>query len=376
MKRFAFALFVCLGLVTPSFVHNTFAAEAEASEAETAKPLADQLKEQPDDKSMYDKYMLTNLGEVRSLLGTDLDAAEKQLAEMKALIESLEPKTDAGKQIVERAKRAIQLYGRQVEIGRAKLDDLIAKLEENPDDTDSISIYHSKLMSLASPLTRTEPDKAEELLNAAKKLLASMKEKTQEDATKKAIEGIERSFGRLEQGIATGKKLVALVGADAAPLEVEAWVNGEPLTDSDLKGKVVLLDFWSIWCGPCIATFPHLREWHEKYAEKGLVIIGLTRYYGYTWDDEAGRPKRAANREDVTPEQEQEMLVKFAENHNLHHRFAIQKGSALSEYYAVSGIPHVVVIDREGKIRLFRIGSGEKNAKDVAEMIEKLIADA
>ena len=148
MKRFAFALFVCLGLVTPSFVHNTFAAEAEASEAETAKPLADLLKEQPDDKSMYDKYMLTNLGEVRSLLGTDLDAAEKQLAEMKALIESLEPKTDAGKQIVERAKRAIQLYGRQVEIGRAKLDDLIAKLEENPDDTDSISMYHSKLMSL------------------------------------------------------------------------------------------------------------------------------------------------------------------------------------------------------------------------------------
>ena len=69
------------------------------------------------------------------------------------------------------------------------------------------------------------------------------------------------------------------------------------------------------------------------------------------------------------------MLSKFAEENNLHHRFAIQKGSELSEYYAVSGIPHVVVIDREGKIQLIRIGSGEKNANDISEMLAKLIGD-
>jgi peroxiredoxin len=67
-------------------------------------------------------------------------------------------------------------------------------------------------------------------------------------------------------------------------------------------------------------------------------------------------------------------LVKFAESHNLHHRFAIQKDKSLAEYYAVSGIPHVVVIDRAGKIRLIRVGSGDKNAKDIGEMLEKLIA--
>jgi len=58
----------------------------------------------------------------------------------------------------------------------------------------------------------------------------------------------------------------------------------------------------------------------------------------------------------------------------LHHRFAIQKDKALAEYYAVSGIPHVVLIDREGKIRLIRVGSGDKNAKDIGEMLEKLVA--
>lgn len=374
MKRLTLALIVTLGLGIPNFVRAAETAEPKTPAAEVAKPLADQLKEKPDDKSLFDKYMIKNLGEVRLLLGTDPDKAEKQLADMGKLIESLKPETDAGKNLVQRAKQVIQYYGTQVELGRVTLEDLAAKLKENPDDTKSISMYGSKLRAEVSPLTRTEPDKAEKILNDAKALLNATKEKSQQDATKKAIEGIERGFARLEQSIETGKKLAALVGADAAPLEVEAWVNGEPLTDADLKGKVVLLDFWSVWCGPCISTFPHLREWHEKYADKGLVMIGLTRYYNYTWDEQAGRAKRASGGEKVTPEKEQEMLAKFAEHNNLHHRFAIQKGRAMSDYYAVTGIPHVVVIDREGKIRLFRVGSGEKNAKDIADMIEKLIA--
>ena len=97
---------------------------------------------------------------------------------------------------------------------------------------------------------------------------------------------------RLGSSIERAKRLAALVGKDATPLEAEAWVNGTPLADADLKGKVVLLDFWAVWCGPCIATFPHLREWQEKYADKGLVIVGLTDYYNFTWDEAAGRPTR------------------------------------------------------------------------------------
>lgn len=374
MKRVTFALIAALGLAIPNSVEAAETAEPKTPAAEAAKPLTDQLKEKPDDKPLFDKYMIENLGKAGSLIATDPDEAEKHLTEMKDFIESLKPETDAGKNLVQRAKQVVQYYGTQVELGRVTLEELAAKLTENPDDMKSVSMYGSKLRATVSPLTRTEPDKAEKILNDAKELLATTKEKTQQDATKKAIEGIERSFARLEQSIEAGKKLAALVGADAAPLEVEAWVNGDPLTDADLKGKVVLLDFWSVWCGPCIATFPHLREWNEKYADKGLIIIGLTSYYNYTWDETAGRAKRAPRGEKVPPEQEQEMLTKFAEHHNLHHRFAIQNGRAMSEYYAVSGIPHVVLIDREGKIQLFRIGSGEKNAKDIAEMIEKLIA--
>ena len=165
---------------------------------------------------------------------------------------------------------------------------------------------------------------------------------------------------------------MALVGQPAFPLETNAWVNGDPLTDEDLKGKVVLLDFWAVWCGPCIACFPHLRDWHEKYADRGLVIIGLTKYYNYGWDAAANRGTKT---EGLTPEDEQAALVKFAEHHQLKHRLAyMPEGATLSERYGVSGIPQMVLIDREGKVRMIRVGSGEANAHDLETLIEELLA--
>lgn len=56
---------------------------------------------------------------------------------------------------------------------------------------------------------------------------------------------------------------------------INTWLNSEPLTVKQLEGKVVLLDFWAYSCVNCVRTLPHLREWHEKYHDKGLVIIGL-----------------------------------------------------------------------------------------------------
>ncbi len=56
---------------------------------------------------------------------------------------------------------------------------------------------------------------------------------------------------------------------------IDAWINSEPLTIEELRGKVVLVDFWTYSCVNCIRTFPALRQWHAKYADDGLVIIGV-----------------------------------------------------------------------------------------------------
>ena len=142
-----------------------------------------------------------------------------------------------------------------------------------------------------------------------KAFLDGLRAKVKDEAAKKSLDSADQMLTRLGSSIERAKRLAALVGKDATPLEAEAWVNGTPLADADLKGKVVLLDFWAVWCGPCIATFPHLREWQEKYADKGLVIVGLTDYYNFTWDEAAGRPTRAQGEEKVASEKEREMLV-------------------------------------------------------------------
>jgi len=56
---------------------------------------------------------------------------------------------------------------------------------------------------------------------------------------------------------------------------ITQWFNSSPLTKESLKGKVVLVDFWTYTCINCIRTLPHLKEWYRKYKDKGLVIIGV-----------------------------------------------------------------------------------------------------
>lgn len=353
---------------------NPLVADEPESSSQASKPsLQEKLKENPNDRDALNAYMSQNLRSVVESINSDPQRAERRLAEMKEFLESLEPDEAESKQLLARARSFVNAYQRRLRMKQTSFEELREQLEQNPDNVQAISTYVSKLAQELSPIARSEPEKAEKRLEAAEQFLNSVKEQAEDESTKKLIERNKQTFAQLQRRIEAGKKLTALIGEDAAPLEVEAWVNGSPLTETDLKGKVVLLDFWAVWCGPCIATFPHLREWHEKYSDKGLVMIGITRYYNYKWDDEAGRATRAQG--EVSPEQEQKMLEKFAEHHNLQHRFAIQEDRKMSEYYGVTGIPHVVVIDREGKVRMMRVGSGESNAKDIEQMLEKLLGE-
>jgi len=70
------------------------------------------------------------------------------------------------------------------------------------------------------------------------------------------------------QGAQVGFSVPEIVG-------ISNWINTEPFTFEDLQGKVVLVDFWTYTCVNCIRTLPFIKEWHEKYADAGLVIVGL-----------------------------------------------------------------------------------------------------
>ena len=56
---------------------------------------------------------------------------------------------------------------------------------------------------------------------------------------------------------------------------ISGWINTSPLDDTDLKGKVVLVDFWTYSCINCIRTIPHLNKWYEKYNDNGFIVLGV-----------------------------------------------------------------------------------------------------
>jgi thiol-disulfide isomerase/thioredoxin len=78
------------------------------------------------------------------------------------------------------------------------------------------------------------------------------------------------------QSETSGRQVGGSVG-DVAPdfVGITNWINSGPLSITDLRGKVVLVDFWTYSCVNCIRTFPFLRDWYSRYADDGLVIVGL-----------------------------------------------------------------------------------------------------
>ncbi len=71
-------------------------------------------------------------------------------------------------------------------------------------------------------------------------------------------------------------RVAALTGGPAPELsQIKGWKNGGPVRLADLRGSVVILDFWGYWCGPCVLGMPKLMEWHQKYKDRGLVIIAV-----------------------------------------------------------------------------------------------------
>jgi RNA polymerase sigma factor (sigma-70 family) len=169
----------------------------------------------------------------------------------------------------------------------------------------------------------------------------------------------------------TASKLLTLVGEPAPEFEgVTGW-SGKPVKLADLKGKFVLLEFWGYWCGPCVGAMPVLIELHERFADKGLAIVGVHMDGGGDVDTAAKLEEKIAG-----------FRKKLWKGKDLPFPSALVSGKSEGEgaartwknvvgQYGVHSFPTTILIDREGKV------VGRFHARDIkhaAEQVEKLLA--
>jgi thiol-disulfide isomerase/thioredoxin len=147
-------------------------------------------------------------------------------------------------------------------------------------------------------------------------------------------------LGTIELQPTAESSVLKLAGQIAPELQVAEWVKGEPVTLAELRGKVVLLDFWAVWCAPCRRALPGLASIHEKYAKEGLVIIAVHD----ASETRASLPDKSRGRVDLSA-----LPFRIAMDSPVEGGPAAGTGRTI-DAYDVTGFPTTVLINKQGQV--------------------------
>ena len=146
-------------------------------------------------------------------------------------------------------------------------------------------------------------------------------------------------------------------GIAEGPIEL---LDGTVTKASDHKGKVVLLNLWGIWCGPCRDEMPHLAQLQAAYGEKGFEVIGLNI------GDRDGGPEDFA------------AIKAFGEQMKLNYTLGRIGGSTISQFYKLTrqqAVPQTVLVDRDGHLRGVFVGGGAKVIGSMTQTVDRVMSE-
>lgn len=138
----------------------------------------------------------------------------------------------------------------------------------------------------------------------------------------------------------------AIVGKPAPELNF-TWSSQEGLKSlSGLKGKVVVLDFWATWCGPCVASFPQMRELTAHYAKSDVAILGVTSLQGRVVGMDSSPIDTNGN-----PKKEYSLMADYIRAKSIDWTIAFSEEPVFNPAYGITGIPHMAIVAPDGTIR-------------------------
>lgn len=131
----------------------------------------------------------------------------------------------------------------------------------------------------------------------------------------------------------------AAVGMRAPEITNDVWLNSSPLRLADLKDKVVMVEFWTFGCYNCRNVEPYVKEWHRKYMDQGLVVIGV-------------------HSPEFRYEQDIEKVKEYVSKHDIRYAVPIDNDFSAWNRFGNRYWPAMYLIDKRGVIRYVRIGEG------------------
>lgn len=158
-----------------------------------------------------------------------------------------------------------------------------------------------------------------------------------------AIQVSNRFQGMTGAGLETGT---------VAPDFILKNLNGDDVQLSQFRGKVVLIDFWAVFCKPCVIVLPKIQEIHKKYNDEELVVLM------------------------INVSEDKNKIQKFIEENGYTFQVLLGSGNMnVQKNYGVIGIPHTYIIDKQGKVAYSRIGYGPGSEKLLISEIGKLLKE-